>query len=58
MAMSDKAKQSLFDALANNNGDMKLASEEAVKEIEKELKVPRPAAIALIAKASREIPQS
>lgn len=56
MALSDKAKQFLFEALANNNGDMRLAREEAVKRLEKDAKIPRPAAIALIAKASRDIP--
>jgi hypothetical protein len=54
MALSDKAKQYLFDALANHDGDMKLASEEAIKKLEKDAHIPRPAAVALIAKAQRE----
>ncbi len=57
MALSDKAKQFLFDALANNNGDKKLALEEAIKKLEKDQKIPRPAAVALIAKASRDLPE-
>lgn len=56
MALADKAKQILFDALADNEGNMALAREEAIRKLIKEANVLRPAAITLIAKASREIP--
>ena len=55
MALADDALKALKEAIAKTPDDMAAAREAAIKSLVMTAKLPRPAAIALVAKASRDI---
>ena len=55
MAIGEQALAALKEAMAEHPDDLAAAREAAVKNLMMTSKLPRPAAIALIAKASRDL---